>query len=332
MSSMLKRGDLAKDADLRYDKAFGALIGLAIGDSFGDQARSPENHILYGISRDLYATSSWSTDDTEFALLDAQILIETGGDLTTEAVVEGWKKHVLPQSDLGPKGGESEIAAAENLRKGIMPPYSGSDNSHHWTDGAAMRIAPIGVVCAGDPERAARLAEFDACVSHYRDGIWGAQAVAASIAVAMVDGTVDEIVQAGLNFIPEDSWLGRWMAKAMDIADKAGTLEKAWDSLHCDLWTFVRCSNAEALSQTYAIFRLTKGDFVDGIIYGGNFGRDADTVAALVGAMSGARNGAKVIPTDWIKKTRHPAGRCLAFTAGLDIADVAQELAKLIDG
>jgi ADP-ribosylglycohydrolase len=327
---MLKRQDLVRDAALRYDKAFGALIGLAIGDSFGDQARSPENHTLYGISRDLYATSSWSTDDTEFTLLTAQCLIETAGNLTIDAVVDGWKKHVLPQSDLGPKGGESEIAAAENLRQGIVPPYSGSDNSHHWTDGAAMRIAPIGIVCAGDPDRAARLAEIDACVSHYRDGIWGAQAVAASIAVAMVDGTVDEVVQAGLSLIPEDSWLGRWMAKAMAIVDDAGTLERAWDALHRDLWTFVRCSNAEALAQTYAIFRLTKGDFVDGIIYGGNFGRDADTLAALVGALSGAMHGAKSIPPDWIEKTRRPTGRCLAFTADLDIADVARDLAALI--
>ena len=194
-----------------------------------------------------------------------------------------------------------------------------------------MRIAPIGIVCAGAPERAARLAEMDACVSHYRDGVWGAQAVAASVAVAMVDGTVEEIVEAGLRFIPKDSWLGRWMAKAMAIVDEAGALERAWDALHRDLWTFIRCSNAEALSQTYALFRLTGGDFVDGVIYAGNFGRDADTLAALVGALSGAKHGAKAIPAEWIEKTRCPTGRCLSFTAELDIADVARELASLIE-
>jgi len=327
---MLNREALAKDAELRYEKAFGALIGLAIGDSFGDQARSPESHTLHGISRDLYASSSWSTDDTEFALLTAQVLIGTGGDLTVEAVVEGWKEHVLVQSDLGAKGGESEVGAAANLRRGILPPFSGSDNPYHWSDGAAMRVVPIGIVCAGDPERAARLAEIDACVSHYEDGIWGAQAVAASVAVAMVDGTVDEIVQAGTSLIPEDSWLGRWMARAEAILDNAGTLEKAWDPLHRDLWTFVRCSNAEALAQTYALFRLTGGDFVSGIIHGGNFGRDADTIAALLGALSGARHGSKAIPRDWIEKTRRPAGRCIEFTAGLDIENVARELAELI--
>lgn len=327
---MITREELVRQPALASDRALAALIGLAIGDSFGDQARSPENHMAYGISRDLYATASWSTDDTEFALLTAQMLIETGGDLTVEAVVSAWQRHVLPQSDLGPKGGESEVAAAANLRRGIMPPYSGSDNSHNWTDGAAMRVAPIGIVCAGDPERAAHLAEADACVSHCRDGVWGAQAVAASVAVAMVDGSVDEIVQAGLSCIPKDSWLGRWMAKAMAIVDEAGTLDKAWDALHRDLWTYVRCSNAEALSETYALFRLTQGDFMDGIIYGGNFGRDADTIASLLGALAGAKHGTPPIPTQWIEKTRRPTGRCLAFTAGLDIVEVARELARLI--
>jgi len=327
---MFSREKLASDADLKYDKAFGVLIGLAIGDSFGDQARSPENQTLYGITRDMYASSSWSTDDTEFALLTAQTLIETEGEPTVDAVVKAWRDHVLSQDDLGPKGGESEVAAAANLKMGIAPPYSGSDHSHYWTDGAAMRVAPIGIVCAGDPARAARLAEIDACVSHWRDGVWGAQAVAASVAVAMVDGTVDEIVQAGLDCIPDDSWLGRWMAKAMSIVDQAGTVERAWDSLHRDLWTLVRCSNAEALSQTYALFRLTGGDFVDGIITAGNFGRDADTLAAVVGALSGAKHGAKVMPKDWIAKTRRPTGRCLTFAADLDIADVARELAVLI--
>ena len=42
---MLKRKTLASNAEQRYDKAFGALIGLAIGDSFGDQARSPETQM-----------------------------------------------------------------------------------------------------------------------------------------------------------------------------------------------------------------------------------------------------------------------------------------------
>lgn len=68
---MRTREELARDPARCRGKALGCLAGLAIGDSLGDQARSPENHIRYGITRDLHASGRWSTDDTEFALLGA---------------------------------------------------------------------------------------------------------------------------------------------------------------------------------------------------------------------------------------------------------------------
>ena len=319
------------DEELLYDRAFGSLIGLAIGDSLGDQARSPENHAAYGITRSLRPNDSWSTDDTEFALLVAHELIACGGELDLEVVVRSWKELVLLQDDLGLKGGESEKGAAANLRRGILPPFSGSDNSYNDSDGAAMRVAPIGIVCAGDPQRAVELAGIEASVSHYRDGIWGAQAVAAGVAVAMAGASVDEIVRTARSFIPDDSWLGRWFDRAMCIVeDNRSDLHKAWIPLHDELWTQYRASSAEALSEAFGLFRLSGGDFVEGVINAANFGRDADTLAAIVGALSGAMHGAGVIPPEWIEIARRPAGRCLRFTANLDIADVAGDLAKLV--
>lgn len=321
--------------DTQYDslsnRAYASLIGLAIGDSLGDQARSPENQILYGITRDMYAVQSWSTDDTEFALLVAQEMINSSGELTESHVVQAWLEHVVSQDDLGDKGGESEKGAANNLRRGIRPPYSGSDNSYNDSDGAAMRVIPIGIVCAGDPDRAARLAAIDASVSHCRDGIWGAQAVAVGIAVAIVGASVDEIIHNARSVIPDDSWLGRWFDKGMSIVDEAdGDLWKAWTSLHQQLRTEYRASSAEAISEAFAIFKLTKGHFVEGVLAASNFGRDSDTLAALVGALAGAMNGLDAIPEDWIMKSRYPAGRCLKFTKGVDIKETSIELAKLI--
>jgi ADP-ribosylglycohydrolase len=327
---MLTRKQLAENRELCQEKALGCLAGLAIGDSLGDQARSPENHIRYGITRDLHDSVNQSTDDTEFALLTAMACIESRGDLTAGVVVEMWWRYVLSAADLGPRAGIPLHGAAENLRRGILPPYSGIDNCDNYDDGASMRIAAIGVICAGDPGRAAQLAEIDACISHAQDGIWGAQAVAASIAAAMVDGSVDEIIAAGTACIPENSWLGRWMARGQAICAETGSLDAAWDRLHDELWTAVRCSNPEALAQVYALFRLTEGDFVKGIIAAANFGRDADTLAALVGALAGARNGASAIPDGWIEKTRRPTGQCLPLTTHLDVVDVAWKLAELI--
>jgi ADP-ribosylglycohydrolase len=313
------------------DKAYAALIGLAIGDSMGDQARSQENQMLYGITRDMYANQSWSTDDTEFALLVAQELIESNGELTEEHVVQAWMEHVVSQNDLGDKGGESEKGAANNLRNGLRPPYSGSDNSYNDSDGAAMRVIPIGIVCAGDPVRAARLAAVDASISHCRDGIWGAQAVAVGVSVAMVGASVDLIVKSARSVIPNDSWLGRWFDKGMSIIEEAkGDLWKAWTPLHQKLRTEYRASSAEAISEAFAIFKLTKGHFVEGVVSASNFGRDSDTLAALVGSLAGAMNGLDAIPEDWIAKSRHPTGRCLKFTEGIDIYEIAIELSRLI--
>ena len=326
---MITRAKLLQDRTLLRDRAVGCLVGLAVGDAFGDIGRNDSYRRRYGIVTNLYAGAQ-STDDTEFAALTAQTLIDCGGELTTDALMTSWQKYILDQGGLFERGGRPLYGAVENLKRGARPPLSGQDNVLNYDDGAAMRIAPIGVLCAGDSKRAVELAQIESEISHYKDGIWAAQAVAASVSVAMVGGTTDEIVAAGLDQIPEDSWLGRSMAKAMAICDEAGTIEKAWEALHTELWTPEHASSPEALPQLYAVFRLTDGDFHRGMFWGGNFGRDADTIAAVIGAMAGARQGVGVIPEEWVAKVRQPAGVCLKFAAERDMVTLAENLIDLM--
>jgi hypothetical protein len=148
----------------------------------------------------------------------------------------------------------------------------------------------------------------------------------------MAGAPVDEIVTTARSQIPDDSWLGRWFDRAMGVVEEScGDLRRAWVPLHDELFTQYRASSAEALSEAFALFRLTGGDFVEGVIQAANFGRDSDTLAALVGALSGAMHGACAIPPEWIEVARRPAGRCLRFTASMDIGEVAEELTKLIE-
>jgi ADP-ribosylglycohydrolase len=192
-----------------------------------------------------------------------------------------------------------------------------------------MRIAPVGIICRGNPTRAAKIAGIEAQMSHARDGIWGAQAVAASIAVALDSATPEEIVATGAQQIPHDSWLGRALDRALTICRTHQTIEAAWEQLHADLWNPVHSMAAEALPQAYSIFLLTGGDFRKGMFWACNFGRDADTIAALVGAMSGAIHGSDVIPETWANKVRRPAGVCLKFAAQCDIPEVAEQLVEV---
>jgi ADP-ribosylglycohydrolase len=317
------------DRSSLIDRATGCMIGLAVGDAMGDLGRSDPHRQRYGVITNLY-DGARSTDDTEFAVLTAQTLLDCRGQLTVEHLVTSWRKHILDQGGMGTRGGKPLYGAVANLERGLLPPYSGLDNVQNDDDGAAMRIAPIGIVCAGDPDRAARLAEVEACISHARDGIWGAQAVAASIALAMDSAPVERILEGGIRCIPKDSWLGRAMERAMCICEKQGNVEAAWEALHHELWTPVHSAVAEALPQAYAIFMLTGGEFRKGMFWAANFGRDADTISALVGALSGAMHGQTVIPVEWRDKVRRPAGVCLRFAAALDIPQLAEALVDLI--
>ena len=327
---MMTREEFVKQPDKVLDKAYGALSGLAIGDSFGDASRNQENRKNYAITTDFNSKASWSTDDTEFALLTAKTLIRCGGKLTTDEVVKSWMEDVAVQDEFN-RGGASEIEAAANLKRGIMPPFSGKYNAFHMSDGAAMRIGPIGIICAGDPEKAAEMARIESEISHYRDGIWGAQAVAAAVAVAMVDGTMEEIIEAAMKPIPEDSWLYYAMNHAFETLDKAGgKIFDVWMKLHDDLRTTAWATTAEAIPSAFVCLKAVHSDFRTGVVLAGNFGRDADTIGAVAGTILGAKYGVKNIPENWVAKTRFPTGTCLAFPTGIAIKEYAEQLAEII--
>lgn len=327
---MLTRDDLIKNPDLARRKALGALSGLAIGDSFGDAGRIPENHQNYGMLLGFDNGRAWSTDDTEFALFTAKMLIDHNGRPSYEELAQGWLTYITGQDEF-PRGGNSEIDAAENLKRGIMPPLSGKYSAYSFSDGACMRIAPVGIAAAGDTALAMELAKTDAEVSHYRSGVWAAQAVAAAVATAMVSGTDEEIIASAMAAIPDDSWLYAGMKHMLELVELAkADFCKAWMALHDDFRTRYKAAVEEAIPQAFAVFLLSGGDFRRAIILAANFGRDADTIGAIAGALRGAQLGADAIPQEWIERTGYPTGTCLKFTKGLSIRGIAEDLAALI--
>jgi ADP-ribosylglycohydrolase len=308
-------------------RAKGCMAGLACGDAMGDVGRSQTFRDRYGIVDDMYDGAK-STDDTEFAVLTAMTLLDCGGELTAEALVDSWKRRILDQGGLFDRGGVPLYGAVDNLRRGLLPPLSGRDNTLHIDDGAAMRIAPVGII-ARDEAEAARIAALEASISHYEDGVHAAVAVAVAVRLCMEGATAGEAVAAAMRHIPGDSWLGVTMLRMLDLAAEAGTIETAWARLHADFYTPRHSISPEAIPQALGVFLLTGGDFRRGMFWASNFGRDADTIAAVVGALCGARQGYEVIPPHWIERVRRPAGVCLKFAASLDVVELGAELAAL---
>ena len=326
---MITKSELLRDREALFDKVYGALSGIAIGDSLGDAARKADFRANYQVVTDFTKGASWSTDDTEFALLTAKTIIRCRGKITAEECLKSWMEDVVTQDEYK-RGGASEIEAAANLRKGLLPPFSGRYNTGHLSDGSAMRIGPIGILCAGDPEKAMELARIESEISHDQDGIWGAQAVAAAVAVAMVDADMDEIIGAAMKAIPEGSWLYHNMNGAFEILSRRGNLLEAWMELHDYLWTSSWATTAEAIPSAFVCLKAVHESFRTGVTVAGNFGRDADTIGAVAGVILGAKYGAKGIPSAWIDKTRFPTGTCLAFAKGVDIRDYAQQMTDII--
>jgi len=325
---MKTRAEVLADRTGYESRAIGAFLGLAVGDAVGDLGRSQEHRNRYGLITRLLDDGK-STDDTEFGVLTARILLDTGGALAAEDVAAGWRRYILDRGGAKKRAGRPLYGALENLSRGMQPPLSGRYNVMNIDDGAAMRASPHGILWAGAPERAAASAALDACVSHDTDGIWAAQAVAAAVAVAIAGGSVEEIIEEAQICMPPESWIAAAMDTALAICERFPDIENAYEDLHTKLWTPEHATAPEAIPQAFAIFRLCKGNPARCLLWSANFGRDADTISAVVCSLAGAMHGAEAFPAAWLERLRKPSGTCLEFTAEEDIVLLAEHLVAL---
>lgn len=139
-------------------RAIGALSGLAIGDALGMPTQSMSADSIrqtYGYITDFVAgaanqpiaphmSAATITDDTEQALLLAQLLIEGEGYIDAmhfATQLLAWEDRMIAKGSrdlLGP----STKMALEAVRAGADPTTTGKTGT---TNGAAMRVAPVGV-------------------------------------------------------------------------------------------------------------------------------------------------------------------------------------------
>ncbi|MBB2743979.1 UNVERIFIED_ORG: ADP-ribosylglycohydrolase [Microbispora rosea subsp. rosea] len=313
------------------DRARGCLLGLAAGDALGAPAENlaPEEIAArWGVLTEI---ERGGTDDTEYTIFAATVLLRHGHALTSEDVARAWREEIVARLDGPMRGaGFSELGTVEALRRGLEPPLTGRWHAHGWSDGLAMRAAPYGIFAAGDPDEAARLAETDGRVSHTGEGILGGRAVAAAVAVAMTGAPPGEVAGAALRAVPEDSWTARNLRAALDVAARAPRplLGRA---LHDTVvvahypWTDLA---PEAVALAFAAYVAGGGEVEASVVTAANLGRDADTTAAVAGALAGAGRGEAAVPARWAERIGPVAGRCLPVVAGRDVRDVADEIVK----
>lgn len=315
-------------------RARGCLAGLAVGDALGRPAEGMEPAQIaerWGRIEGYVAETPLGSDDTEYALLTAKALLRYRTNFSATTIAELWRTEVCGQPGGFAGGGFSEMAAIRNLERGRRPPRSGQ-HAHSWSDGLAMRVAPIGIALAGDPDRAASWAEQDGSVSHSGEGIYAGQAVAAAVAAAAGGADVHAVADAAARAVPADSWTSRSLALAREIVGRGeqwpATAQKLVSRLAVRRYYWADLA-PEAVSLALAAVIAGGGDFRETVLNAVNLGRDADTIAAMAGAVAGAMTGIEAVPTEWLPAVAVAPGVCLVTTKGMDPMQIADELCAL---
>ena len=91
----------------------------------------------------------------------------------------------------------------------------------------------------------------------------------------------------------------------------------------------ITCDSRETIPITVALFWLAEGDVERSVAYGANFGRDADTIASMAGAIAGAFSGVEGLRGDWMEKVFRVSARdqekLAADLAATALAKMARE-------
>ncbi len=299
------------------NKILGCLYGQALGDAFAmpaqvhpdDTERSfgwldswqdaPDDHIVHA-----GLPAGRITDDSEQAFSIAAAVIEAGG-VTLDAVVRGlvsWYDRV---------GGDDSPYVGPSTRRGINALKAGGDprKTGTWgdTNGAPMRIAPIGLLNPGDILAAVADTVIVCMPTHYtQPAVSGASAVAAAVAAAMVEGiSLDMVIEAGwqgaqLGRAKGRPWFGCLVDfkidQALDIAasgeDDRTRLRRIFDEVGATL------NVPETVGAAFGLLAMGNGDPKRTAILAANLSGDADTIGAIACAMAGTYAGFDAIPAE----------------------------------
>ena len=338
--------------DPRFSRAYGALAGLALGDALGmpTQAMSPEQiRAVYGRITGLvdgdasqpYAPGMPAgsvTDDTEQALLVASLLVRGRGSSSGRVALDAgefahallaWEDSMIERGSLDLLG-PSTKAALELVRAGEDPLSVGGAGT---TNGAAMRVTPIGIAMStADPEAFADAVWSSCQVTHAtRQGFQSAALVAAAVSMGIDWDTpsasdMTALLWKALTYVDSLPERGAWTPDPDVVAATRRAMQlvanPASSSLEC-LVEQVGTSVASAQAIPMAFALLARDPSPRALLDAANIGGDTDTIGAIAGAILGAALGEQVLPADSLSMIEE--------VSHLNLPSVALELLELRD-
>jgi ADP-ribosyl-[dinitrogen reductase] hydrolase len=288
------------------DRAAGVLLGQACGDALGvpyEFAAPPVGEArMLGGGLGPYAPGEWS-DDTQMAICIARVAA-TGADLTAVEAVddvatafEGWATNGA--SDIGNQTravmwGAAGLAGSPSHRLLSSSAAVHGRSGRSAGNGALMRTGVVGLTRLFDRDHTAASARALAELTHF-DWVAGDSAVlwSEAVRVAVVHGRLD--LAGGLDLIPDER-RGQWRAW---VEEATGAEPRLFNP---NGYTVTALQAAWA-----AITSTDEGDGSPlhlqlGLHAAVHAGDDTDTIAAIAGALLGARYGASAVPARWRRK------------------------------
>lgn len=336
----------------QYNKILGSLLGAAVGDAMGAVTETRTSWMIRrdfgGYVEDLVTPpadcfvrgreAGSVTDDFSLAYFTAVELAKCKGNVTEQVAINSlltWSEY----PEFFRLAGSTTQTAVMRLRGEPVinkNAYLACDNAK-MTNGAGMKIFPVGLINPGNLEKAIADAATICMPTHpYDITISAAAAIAAAVARAMQPGaTLDDVLSAGLTGAREGLRLGSQrgkrlagpsMEKRIRLAIEIGQRGLGWEATMLELGDIIGSglSAAEAIPCAFGILAANPGDAMGAIKMGVNIGSDTDTVATIVGAMAGALYGAKAIPPRFLE--------CINSVNGFDLERIAYDIAAEYHG
>jgi poly(ADP-ribose) glycohydrolase ARH3 len=302
----------------------GCLLGAAVGDVAGAVVEAESAGYIaktYQSVDKILATPfvpeftgpDWRvgrfTDDTQMTLCVAEWLV-AGEAPAPEALLARFAAAYEPWRRYG--SGTAQILRAYPEHRSqwrglttMMFPHGSYGNGN----GSAMRVAPVGLASFNKPQEAMTLAIESSRPTHshplaFQGATLQAMAVATAAATAIdfTSGAFVEPLRAGLGYFADlmqdtskfstaldaiEHGLARG-ASCMEMSVTLGTGIEVYEAVPMALYCFLR--HAESLA-----------DVVQQAIF---IGGDTDTIASIVGAISGASLDEGAIPANWLAAVR----------------------------
>lgn len=328
------------------NRALGAFYGLALGDALGMPTQSLSREQVqqrFGaitgledadadqpIAPNMPAGSI--TDDTEQAILIGELLVEGHGKIEPTVLAQrliDWEAAMRAKGSqdlLGP----STKRAIDMILAGHTPEESGRFGT---TNGAAMRITPVGIAAdVSDPAPFIQ-AVIQACqVTHNTTlGISSAAAVAAVVSAGINGVDLGEALNIGTQIAQQAENHGHWIAGgristriswARTLSVGSGDNALFADLLYELIGTSVASQESVvvsfALAQQVAVGAMSA---LEAVCLAASLGGDTDTIAAMLGAMLGACLGMQCWPPVMIEQVKQ--------VNGLDLQPLVQGLLQI---